>query len=222
LLAAVWLLAGSAPGFATPEDAITPINEYTTAKAKSLATTYKAQLLQFYDDIYHCLPWLAVAKNGIGFRQPKGAEGDDRYLSLWVSIEQGEDPRFGELSFDRRVSAMFSRYGVDMMRRMTLLPGIAGDANVYGYSVILSWLKPGTTGPNAQPVSETIALFTDKGTFSDFLAKRLSSAEFTKRAKFSVFEGNQPKGPVPLEVWDDNFNSTFKLKNYELAKGKKC
>jgi hypothetical protein len=27
---------------------------------------------------------------------------------------------------------------------------------------------------------------------------------------------------VPLEVWEDNFNSTFKLKNYELEKGKTC
>jgi len=29
-------------------------------------------------------------------------------------------------------------------------------------------------------------------------------------------------GRVPLDVWEDNFNSTFKLKNYELEKGKKC
>jgi hypothetical protein len=207
---------------ASPEDAITPVEQYTTAKAKSLAITYQPQLLQFYDDIYHCLPWLGVHKNGIGFRQPKGAEADDRYLSLWISIDQSDDGRFGQLPLARRASAMFSRYGVDMLRRMAQIAGIAADANIYGFSVILSWLKPGTNARDMQPVSETLALFTDKSSLGQFLAKRLAPSEFTNRAKFSVFDGKEQVGRVPLEVWEDNFNSTFKLKNYELAKGKKC
>jgi len=37
-----------------------------------------------------------------------------------------------------------------------------------------------------------------------------------------VFEGKDPMGRVSLDVWEDNFNSTFKLKNYVLAKGQKC
>lgn len=217
------LLAGSAASTiaAGPEDGITPFDLYTTAKARSLAATYRTQLLQFSEHIYHCLPWVGVTKNGIGFRQPKGAQSDDRYLSVWISIDQADDGRFGTLPLEWRVSAMFSRYGVDLLRRMSLLTGIASDANVDGFSVILTWLKPGSDA-GAQPISETLALFTDKPSLRDFLAKRLPASAFTDRATFSVFQGKDLVGRVPIEVWEDNFNSTFKLKNYELAKGQKC
>jgi hypothetical protein len=117
---------------------------------------------------------------------------------------------------------MFSRYGVDMLRRMTKLNGITSDSDVYGFSIVLSWLKPGSLLPNKQPVTETLALFIDKTSLRDFLAKRLPTAEFIDRAHFNVFDGRDAVGRVPLEVWEDNFNSTFKLKNYELEKGKKC
>ncbi len=220
-LMAALLLGSAASAMAAPEDGITPLDLYTTAKAKSLAATYRTQLLQFSEHIYHCLPWVGVTKNGIGFRQPKGAESDDRYLSVWISIDQADDGRFGTLPLQRRVSAMFSRYGVDMLRRMTQLTGIASDADVYGFSVILTWLKPDSDATR-QPISETLALFIDKTSLRDFLAKRLPASEFTNRSKFNVFEGKDLVGRLPLEVWEDNFNSTFKLKNYELAKGQKC
>ncbi len=45
---------------------------------------------------------------------------------------------------------------------------------------------------------------------------------FAERANYNVFEGKTPAGRVPLEVWEDNFNTTFKLKNYVLAKGQQC
>ena len=117
------------------------------------------------------------------------------------------------------MSAMFSRYGVDLLRRMVEMSGVAGDPNVSGFSVVLSWLKPGNA---PQPVTETLAFFVDKATLREFLTKRLAAAEFTSRAQFNVFEGKNLVGRVPLDVWEDNFNSTFKLKNYELAKGQKC
>jgi hypothetical protein len=221
-LAAALLLGRAMPGAALPEDGITPIEQYSTPKARNLALVYQSQLLEFSDDVYHCLPWLGVVKQGIGFRQPKGAEGDDRYLSVWVSIDQTDDGQFGRLPLERRVSAMFSRYGVDMLRRMTKLPGVTSDADVFGFSVILSWLRPGLTGPGQAPITETLALFVDKGSLAEFLAKRLPAPEFVNRARFNVFEGRDLVGRVPLDVWEDNFNSTFKLKNYELAKGKKC
>jgi hypothetical protein len=222
VLVAALVLGRAVCSLAAPEDAITPVEQYTTAKAKGLALAYKSELLEFYDNIYHCLPWLAVLKNGIGFRQPKGAEFDDRYLSLWITIDQSDDGRFGQLPLERRVSAMFSRYGVDMLRRMTHLDRVASDADVYGFSVVLSWLKPGSWAPNKQPITETLALFIDKRSLREFLAKRLPASEFVNRAHFNVFDGRDAIGRVPLEIWEDNFNSTFKLKNYELEKGKKC
>lgn len=208
---------------ATAADAVTSIDQYTTPKGRDLATAHNDQLVQFYYNVYNCLPWLGVVKNGIGFRQPRGVEADDRYLSLWVSIDQKTDGPFAQMSLDRRVSAMFSRYGVDMLRRMTALDGISSDPKVKGYSVVLSWLKPGSdSSERTAPMMETLALFIDKSSLAEYLAKRLPAPEFASRAMFNVFEGKERVGRVSLDVWDDNFNSTFKLKDYVPPTGAKC
>jgi len=219
---AVALLLGSAVSAkaAGPQDAIIPIGEYSTPKGRGLAEAHKAELLKLSEHVYHCLPWLAVVKNGIGFPHPNDAKGDDRYLSLWVSIDQAEDPRFGAFTLPQRVSAMFSRYGVDLLRRMTKLTDVQSDTNVQGFTVILSWVKPGTA--TTKPINETIALFADKPVVADFLAQRLPAAEFAEKATFNVFDGKTKIGRVQLDIVQDDFNSTFKLKGYELAKGQSC
>ena len=222
LLAAVLLAAVVGPAVATPEDALMPLEKYTTAKAKNLASAHRTRLLKFSEEIYNCLPWLSVAPGGMGFPKRKDSVDDDRYLSTWIYIDQREDPAFAALPQERRVSAMFSRYGVDMLRRMAALSDVLDDSDVAGLSVVLSWLKPGTSRPGKQPVNETFALFVDKATIVDFLAKRVPPAEFASRAKFTLFDGMDPIGRVPLEVWDDSFNSTFKVANYEPPKGVRC
>lgn len=222
LTAGVLLLVGAAltaPAFATPEDALMPLAKYTTAKARTLASVHHTRLLQFSENIYNCLPWLSVHPAGLGFPKAKDSTTDDRYLSTWIFIDQREDPAFAALPQERRVSAMFSRYGVDMLRRMAALSDVMDDGNVSGLSVVLSWLKPNT---GRQPVNETFALFVDKATAVDFLAKRVEPAEFASRSKFYLFDGMDSVGRVPLEVWDDSFNSTFKVANYEPPKGVQC
>ncbi len=219
-LTVVITLAFVGPSLAAPEDSITPLEQYNTPKAKTLASTYRPELVRFYEHVYWCLPWLGVFKNGIGFRQPKGAQADDRYLSVWVTIDQTDDGSFAAMPRERRVSAMFSRYGVDLLRRLTAMTSVASDANLTGFSVVLSWPKPGL--PPDRPVSETMALFVDKASLADFLAKRLGPAEFASRAKLSVFDGKDPLAPGKLEIWEDTFNSTYKLKGYEAPKEAKC
>lgn len=206
---------------AAADDAILSIDQYKTAKARTLATTHQPLLKQMREEIYHCMPWVGVQKAGIGFRQPKGAVEDDRYLSVWIVIDQDEDARFAALPPERRASAMFSRYGTDLLRRMATLGPLVSDPNVQGYSVVLSWLKPGTSN-GGQPVNETLALFVDKQTALAFLGKRVSASEFTRRAKFSVFDGVQDMGRLPLEVWEDSFVRTYKVANYEAPKGQRC
>jgi hypothetical protein len=206
---------------AAADEAIMGIDQYKTPKARTLATTHQALLQQMREEIYHCMPWVGVQKAGIGFRQPKGATEDDRYLSVWIMIDQDEDARFSALPAERRASAMFSRYGTDLLRRMAALQPLVADPNVQGFSVVLFWLKPGTGGA-VQPVNETLALFVDKPTALGFLGKRVSSSEFTRRAKFSVFDGVQDMGRLPLEVWEDSFVRTFKVANYEAPKGQRC
>jgi hypothetical protein len=221
-LAAALGLAWVTPSFATPEDAITPLERYDTPKAKELARTYRPQLVRFYEHVYWCLPWLGMYPqgNGLGFRKPKGVESDDRYLSVWVTVDQTDDGSFAAMSRERRVSAMLSRYGVDLLRRLTAMTTAASDANLTGFSVVLSWPKPGA--PADRPMTETMALFVDKASLADFLAKRLPPAEFVSRAKLSVFDGKDPMAPGKLEIWEDTFNSTYKLKGYEAPKEAKC
>jgi hypothetical protein len=205
---------------AGPQDAIIPLGAYSTVKGRTLAEAHKTDLVKLSEHIYHCLPWMGAVKNGIGFPHPNDAKADDRYLSVWVTIDQAEDPRFGAFTLPQRVSAMFSRYGVDLLRRMTKLIDVSSDANVQGLTVILSWLKPGTG--TTTPINETIALFADKPVVADFLAQRLPAAEFTEKATFNVFDGKTKVGRVQLDIVQDDFNSTYKLKGYELAKGQKC
>ncbi len=206
---------------AAADDAIMAIDQYKTPKARTLATTYQPVLQQVREEIYHCMPWVGVQKAGIGFRQPKGAVEDDRYLSVWIVIDQEEDARFAALSAERRASAMFSRYGTDLLRRMASHQALVADPNVQGFSVVLSWLKPGTGGA-VQPVNETLAFFVDKQTTMGYLAKRVPASELTRRAKFSLFDGVQDMGRLPLEVWEDSFVRTFKVANYETPKGQRC
>jgi len=207
---------------AAPEEALMPIEKYTTAKGKSLATVHRARLLQFSEEIYNCLPWLFVKPGGLGFPRERESHNDDRYLSTWIWVDQRDDPTFSALTQERRVSAMFSRYGVDMLRRMAALSDVIDDGNVAGLSIVVSWLKPGTTGPGGKPVNETLALFVDKATVQDFLAKRMSGEEFTSRARFTLFDGVDSLGRVPMEVWEDSFNSTYKITNYQPPKGVQC
>ena len=222
VLTLVLTLAWTVPGLAGPDDYLMPIERYTSAKAKTLGLTYKNHLVQFYEQIYNCMPWVSVVKNGIGFPKRKGDDTDYRYLSVWISVDQKDDGVFGAMPRERRVSAMFSRYGVDMLRRLTALSPIAADSNLDGFSVVLSWLKPGGGKPGAPQVNETLALFVDKATLQAYLSKSLPASEFTDRAKFMVFDGVDPVAPMPLEVWEDSFNATYKLSNYEPPAGAKC
>jgi hypothetical protein len=223
-LAFVLAIEAGAPASAAPaEDAVMPLEQYTTAKARSLATSHRPELLRLNEDIYHCMPWVEVRTNGIGFRAPRWAQRDERYLSVWILIDQHDDGRFAAVEQERRASAMFSRYGVNMMRRMAALLGVASDPDVDGFSVVLSWPRPRANGrPGGEPVNETLALFVDKSTALEFLARRLPAEEFTNRAKFSVFDGKVDLGRLPLEVWEDPFVETFKLKGYQPAAGKTC
>ena len=221
LLTAALVVSGGV-SHAAPEDALMPLEKYTTLKGKSLASAHRNRLIQFSEQIYNCLPWLSVHPGGLGFPRARDSQDDDRYLSTWIFVDQREDPVFAALPQERRVSAMFSRYGVDMLRRMSALPDVVDDSDVTGLSVVLSWLKPGTSRPGRQAVNETFALFIDKATLREFLARRVSAEEFANRAKFTLFDGLDLVGRVPIEVWEDSFNSTYKVTNYEPPKGITC
>ena len=223
-IAAVLLGASPFPASAVPPDeAVLSLEKYSTPKGRSLGTAYHAPLRQFSEQIYHCVPWVDIRKHGLGFNKPRFATADDRYLSVWLEIDQHEDAQFAALAQERRQSAMFSRYGVEMLRRLAALPGLRTEPTLEGFGVILTWPKPGTNGkPGVQPVNETLALFVDRASLLDFLARKLTPRELATRATFTLFDGQQEVGRLPLEVWEDSFMTTFKLPDYQPPSGRPC
>jgi hypothetical protein len=212
-------IALSGPAAAVPVDeAIGTPDQYNTAKARTLASAHHGQLVTLYDSISTCLPWVNVHTRGIGFRKPKWAQEDERYLATWILIDQKDDGRFGEFSKERRASAMFSRYGVDLLRRMTALKAVAGDGGVQGYGVVLSWTKPGSD----QKVNESLVFWVDKATAQGFLARRVPAADMVSRAKLNYFDGVEEHGRIALEVWEDNFTTTFKVKEAAASSAQTC
>ena len=212
-------IALSGPAAAVPVDeAIGTPDQYNPAKARTLASAHHGQLVTLYDSISTCLPWVNVHTRGIGFRKPKWAQEDERYLATWIIIDQKDDGRFGEFSKERRASAMFSRYGVDLLRRMTALKAVAGDGGVQGYGVVLSWTKPGSD----QKVNESLVFWVDKATAQGFLARRVPAADMVSRAKLNYFDGVEEHGRIALEVWEDNFTTTFKVKEAAASSAQTC
>ena len=88
LLPVLLLLVAVAEAAAPSEDRILALDRYTSDKGRTLGATYAVTLKQLNTSIYHCMPWLEVPKEGIGFYKPRDAARDDRYLSLRVYIEQ--------------------------------------------------------------------------------------------------------------------------------------
>jgi hypothetical protein len=219
LLIVLILVSGAAA--APPEEAITPLERYTTEKGKILGTTFAAKLRHIYDRVYQCRPWLDVHKSGLGFTRPAGAAGDDRYLNIWVWVDQKVTPEFAALSQARRASAMFSRHGVDLLRQLAADGEIFASPGLTGYSVILTWLKPNARSEEGQK-AETLGVFADKATARLFLAKRIGAQEFVKRATIVAFDGQDRMGRLPLEIWEDNFATTYKLKGYEPEDARAC
>jgi hypothetical protein len=222
-LLALALGAGAGPVPAGPVDEkVIPLERYTTAKGRALAAAHQARLLKYSEYVYGCLPWVDVQKQSIGFQRPKLAEDDDRYFSTWVIVDQKESPEFAALPQPRRMSFMFSRFGMDVMRRMAGVHDVVADDNVYGLSVVVSWLKPGTARAGVQAVNESVAVFVDKASVLDYMEGRLPAAELARRVRPLAFDGERDLGPIPLQIWDDFFMATYKIPNYQPPAGITC
>lgn len=213
---------GSASGAAAPEDRILPAELYTSEKARNLAITYKGAMRDFNSRIYHCLPWVEVQKGSIGFFKPKGAEGDTRYMSVRLYIEQEPSSQFSGLAIEERASSMFSRYAGPMVKRMASAPGLMNDSSVDGFTVILEWLKQGPSSANRRPIHETIAVFIPKSAAREYLTGMVAPRDLAARARVMGWDGETALGPLRLSAWEDNFLATFKVKNYEVEPGITC
>jgi hypothetical protein len=213
---------GSAWAAGAPEDRILPVEQYTSEKARTLAANYRSVLRDLNAGIYHCLPWVEVQRASIGFFKPKGSQLDDRYLSVRLYIEQEPSAQFSGLAVEERASSMFSRYVGPMLKRMTMSPGLMADPAVDGFTVILEWLKQVPASASARPIHETIAVFVDKAAAADYLKGAVLGRDLASKSRVMGWDGETSLGPLRLSAWDDNFLSTYKVKNYELEPGVTC
>jgi len=202
-------------------DRILSSDQYTSDKARRLAQSHDGALRQLNEGVYHCLPWLEVQKQSIGFFKPKGATQDDRYLSMRVYIEQDASPQFSKLRTEERAAAMFSRYVGPLLRRMAANRSLLNDNQLDGFTLILEWQKAAVTGGD-RPVHETIAVFLRKAVAADYLAGRGSVGHLAEAAQVLGWDGETALGALKLKAWDDNFVSTYKVANYQLASGVTC
>lgn len=223
VLLAVASSVGAAPK-QPPANRVLPASEYSTDKARQLGSRHERALRELDTHLYHCLPLLEVKREGIGFYKAKHlAGGDHRYLSLNVIIDQTPSPEFTNLAREERAARMFSRYVAPLLRRMTREPALVRDAQLDGFSIILSWLKAMPGAGSERPVNETIAVFIPREVAGDFLAGRLPLGQFAQASHVLAWDGEKSLGQIRLTTaWEDDFVATFKPANYELQKGVTC
>jgi hypothetical protein len=210
-------LAAAAP---SDESVLSP-EQHTSDKGRRLASTYNSALRDMSSKIYHCIPWVEVKRNGIGFYKPKHLDGDIRYLSVNLFIDQQPSPEFAAFSVEERASRMFSRYTGPMLKRMAKPSGLLNDPGLDGFTVILEWLKAMPTA-SSRPVHETIAAFFERSVVADYVAGRISGRDLATRGRVLGWDGETSLGPLRLVSWDDDFVTTYKVANYQLAPGVSC
>src|SRR5262245_51724660 len=206
---------------APSEDRILPAEQYTSEKARQLARTHAKALRDLNAEVYHCMPWLDVKKDGIGFFKPKHVQGDIRYFSLTLLIDQEPSAPLERLTPQERGGAMYSRYVGPLLRRMTRSQALLADPQLDGFTVILSWLKA-TPKAGERPVHETIAVFIPKNAVASYVGGTMPISQLADASQVLSFDGETPKGAMKVRAWDDNFVATYKVANYEVEKGYTC
>src|SRR5437867_8186127 len=140
LAAAATLALALNPAWAAdaPANRVLTPDKYTSDKGRALGQRYQGTLKSLNAKVYHCMPWLDVKPEGIGFYKPKHLDGDIRYLSLNVVVDQHPSSEFSRLAVQERVSSMFSRYVPHLLRSMAT-PELLNEPMVEGFTVIVSW-----------------------------------------------------------------------------------
>jgi hypothetical protein len=195
-----------------PTDRVLQTDRYTSEKGRGLAQKYQATLRDLNAKVYHCIPWLEVKKEGIGFYKPKHVDGDSRYLSLNVTVDQQPSPEFGRLTAQERVSAMFSRYVPHLLRSMAT-NDLLKEPGVDGFTVIVSYLK--AEPASGQPaVHETAAAFVPKALTFDFLKGKANVAQLADGSYVIAWDGETRIGQIKPKGWSDDFVLTYKVAGY--------
>jgi hypothetical protein len=210
--ATLTFLVNPASAAEAPTDRVLQPDRYTSDKGRALGQKYQGALRDLNAKVYHCMPWLEVKPEGIGFYKPKHIDGDVRYLSLNVNVDQQPAPEFTRLSVQDRVSSMFSRYVPHLLRSMAT-NDLLKDPNLEGFTVIASWLKA-EPASGQQAVMETAAAFIPKGLVANFLRGQASVAQLAEGAHVIAWDGETKLGTIKSKAWADDFVLTYKVAGY--------
>lgn len=221
LLTAVAVGTAGSHAFAQATNTIVPTDQYTSDKARALAGAHAAELRTLDAWVYHCMPWVDTQPQSVGFFKPKDSPRDDRYLSIRVYIEQDPSDEFARLSLEQQSSAIFSRYAGPLLRRMAT-KSLLNDPRLDGFTLVLEWLKQVPRAAMSRPVHETMAAFIDKPVVASFIAGQLRTVDLARRARVLAWDGETPVGPLQISGWEDNFVTTYKVKNYVPDPGASC
>ena len=207
-----FLLASQTLAADAPADRVLQSDRYTSEKGRALGQKYQRALRDLNAKIYTCMPWLDVKTEGIGFYKPKHIDGDIRYLSLNVNVDQQPAPEFTKLSVQDRVSSMFSRYVPHLLRAMAT-NDLIKEPNLEGFTVITSWLKADPA--SGQPaVMETSATFIPKSVAVDFLRGKATVAQLAEGSHVIAWDGETKLGQIKAKAWADDFVLTYKVAGY--------
>jgi hypothetical protein len=210
--ATLTFLVNPASAADAPTDRVLQPDRYTSDKGRALGQKYQGALRDLNAKVYHCMPWLDVKPEGIGFYKPKHVEGDVRYLSLNVNVDQQPAPEFVRLSVQDRVSSMFSRYVPHLLRSMATNDMIK-EPNLEGFTVIASWLKA-EPASGQQAVMETAAVFVPKSVVVDYLRGKASVAQLAEGSHVIAWDGETKIGQIKPKAWADDFVLTYKVAGY--------
>jgi hypothetical protein len=210
--AATFSLGVNPVSAAEAPDRVLQADKYTSDKGRALGHKYQGTLRDLNAKIYHCMPWLEVKQEGIGFYKPKHLDGDVRYLSINVNVDQQPAPEFTRLSVQDRVSSMFSRYVPHLLRSMAT-NDLLRDPNLEGFTVITSWLKAEPKG-GEPAVMETAASFIPKSLVANFLRGQATVAQLAEGAHVMAWDGETKLGTIKPKAWADDFVLTYKVAGY--------
>jgi hypothetical protein len=210
--ATLTFLVNPASAADAPTDRVLQPDRYTSDKGRALGQKYQGALRDLNAKVYHCMPWLEVKPEGIGFYKPKHVEGDVRYLSLNVNVDQQPAPEFVRLSVQDRVSSMFSRYVPHLLRSMAT-NDLIKEPNLEGFTVIASWLKA-EPASGQQAVMETAAVFVPKSVVVDYLRGKASVAQLAESSHVIAWDGETKIGQIKPKAWADDFVLTYKVAGY--------
>jgi hypothetical protein len=186
---------GAARASAQPADeALLPLDSYTTADARALASAHAGELRALQGALARCPAGAAIHRHGLAFRRPRGQTGALPYLSLWVWLEPADGADLAA-----RAADAFRRHGPRLFRRLVGRSAVFADARVGGYGLVLSWIGP--RRQEGREVAESLAVFANKLAAANFAHDTIGPATLLSRAEVRLFDGQtEVTGPrIPIE-----------------------